>query len=85
MVYESRFSNCPQKFPLGPNRVVLTRELVGSKSWLAGVQQIYIFSYEVKGREMTSLQRENGMRLIHMPHLSAPGGGIADVPRVTTR
>lgn len=73
MVYESKFANCPKKFRLGPDRVVLTRELALQTPWSAGSSPVLIFSYEVKGGEMRAAQRTEGMNLINAPHTPAPG------------
>jgi hypothetical protein len=65
-IYESRFTDCPS---FGPDRVVLTRDLVGNWDSLRHSQAIFSFSYESKGDRLTQAQRTEGMRLIQMPQL----------------
>lgn len=65
-IYESKFSACPQ---FGPDRVVLTRDLVGNWDSLRHSQGIFSFSYESKGDRLTPAQRVEGMKLIQAARL----------------
>jgi hypothetical protein len=69
MIYESEFSNCPK---LGPDRIVLTRLMLGEADWLRGSQIACSCSYEVKGIGMTPAERAEAMRLILAPRLAPP-------------
>ncbi len=65
-IYESKFTDCPS---FGPDRVVLTRDLVGNWDSIRHSQAIFSFSYESKGDRLTQAQRTVGMKLIQMPQL----------------
>jgi hypothetical protein len=65
-VYESKFTDCPH---FGPDRVVLTRDLVGNWDSIRHSQAIFSFSYESKGDRLTPAQRSAGMKLIQAPRL----------------
>jgi len=65
-IYESKFTDCPQ---FGPDRVVLTRDLVGNWDSIRHSQGIFSFSYESRGDRLTQAQMTEGMKLILAPHL----------------
>jgi hypothetical protein len=65
-IYESKFSDCPQ---FGPDRVVLTRDLVGNWDATRHSQAIFSFSYESKGDRLTQAQLIEGMKLVQAPRL----------------
>ena len=65
-VYESSFKKCPR---FGPDRVVLTRELLGNWDMMRHSQAIYSFSYEVRGTRFTPAQRAEGLKLVLAPEL----------------
>ena len=65
-IYESKFTDCPH---FGPDRVVLTRDLVGNWDAIRHSQGIFSFSYESKGDRLTPAQRAEGMNLIQLPRL----------------
>jgi hypothetical protein len=65
-VYESSFKKCPR---FGPDRVVLTRELLGNWDTMRHSQAVYSFSYEVRGTRFTHAQRAEGLKLVLAPDL----------------
>jgi len=65
-LYESHFMKCPR---LGPDRVVLTRELFGNWDSMRHSQAVYTFSYEVRGGQFTPAERAVGLKLLQAPKL----------------